>query len=134
MTLTAITDLTRYSTILIDDPRQIDEARTAMSGAAAVWFNNLAKSRPDLLVAYSAFLAEFRRVYLSAQRLDNPFDHLCSLRMTGPMQEFVADFNARLARCPTIVHPLLSISDFRCALPAALAAKLERSRVTSVWG
>ena len=117
-----------------DDPRRINEARTAMSGAAAVWFDNLAKSRPELLVAYSAFLAEFRRVYLSAQRLDNPFDHLRSLRMTGPMQEFVADFNARLARCPTVVHPLSSISDFRRALPAALAAELERSRVTRFGG
>ena len=137
---TFINDLDRHYRLdsvfydIDDDPCQINNAHTAMLGAAAVWFDNLAKSRPELLVAYSIFLAEFRRVYLSAQRLDNPFDHLRSLRMTGPMQEFVADFNARLARCPTIVHPLSSISDFRRALPAALSAELERSRVTRFGG
>ena len=137
---TFINDLDRHYRLdsvfynIDDNPRRIDKARTAMSGAAMVWFVNLAKSRPELLVAYSAILAEFCCVYLSTQRLDNPFDHLRSLRMTGPMQEFVADFNARLARCPTVVHPLSSISDFRRALPAALSAELERSRVTRFGG
>ena len=50
------------------------------------------------------------------------------------MQEFVADFNARLARCPTVVHPLSSISNFCRALPAALAADLKCSRVTRFGG
>jgi len=111
----------------IDDSRRVDEARTAMSGAAAVWFDNLARIRP--LTTWSAFLDEFRRVYLSARGLDNEFDRLRSLRMTGPIQEFVAEFNARLARCEN-TPSRSAICDFRRALPPSLSAELERSRVT----
>ncbi len=117
-----------------NDPRRVDEARTALVGPAALWFDNLSASSPALLSSYSSFLTEFRRVYLSAQGLDNPFDNLRSLRMTGPMQEFVAEFNARLARCPPPVLEQSSISDFRRALPASLASELERSRVTRFGG
>jgi len=111
----------------IDDSRRVDEARTAMSGAAAVWFDNLARIRP--LTTWSAFLDEFRRVYLSARGLDNEFDRLRSLRMTGPIQEFVAEFNARLARCEN-TPSRSAICDFRRALPPSLSAELDRSRVT----
>ena len=117
-----------------DDPRQINEARTTMLGATAVWFINLAKFRPELLVVYSAFLADSRQVYLCAQHLENPCDHLRSLHVTGPMQEFVADLNAWLACCPTVVHPLLSISNFHHALLAAVAAELKSSQVTCFGG
>ncbi len=115
----------------IDDSRRVDEARTAMSGAAAVWFDNLARIRP--LTTWSAFLDEFRRVYLSARGLDNEFDRLRSLRMTGPIQEFVAEFNARLARCEN-TPSRSAICDFRRALLPSLSAELERSRATRFGG
>ena len=115
----------------IDDSRRVDEARTAMSGAAAVWFDNLARTHPP--TTWSAFLDEFRRVYLSARGLDNEFDRLRSLRMTGPIQEFVAEFNARLARCEN-TPSRSAICDFRRALPPSLFAELERSRVTRFGG
>ena len=69
-----------------DNLRRIDKACTAMSRAAGIWFDNLAKSHPKLLVAYSAFLAEACRVTLSALRLDNPLNYLLSFRMTGSIR------------------------------------------------
>ncbi len=56
----------------IDDSRRVVEARTPVSGAAAVWFDNLARTHPP--TTWSDFLDEFRRVYLSARGLDNEFD------------------------------------------------------------
>lgn len=117
----------------LDDPRRVDEARTAMVGQAAAWFDGLALSRPDAVSSWSTFLVEFRRVYLSAQGLDNVFDHLRSLQMTGPVAEFIAEFNARLARCPPLPE-ISSISDFRRALPPSLANEVDRSRITRFGG
>jgi len=81
--------------------------------AAILWFDNLARSHPP--TTWSAFLDEFVRVYLSARGLDNEFDRLRSLRMTSPIQEFVAEFNARLARCEN-TPSRSAICDFRGAL------------------
>jgi len=88
-------------------------ATATHDGAAIVWFDNLARSHPP--TTWSAFLDEFRRVYLSARGLDNEFDRLRSLRMTSPIQEFVAEFNARLARCEN-TPSRSAICDFRGAL------------------
>ena len=35
-----------------DSPRRVEEARTAMSGASAVWFDNLTAAHPDVLTSY----------------------------------------------------------------------------------
>ena len=79
------------------------------------------------------FRVEFERVYMSALGFDSVFDKLRSLRMTGSLAQFNAEFNARYARCPPVPEESI-ITDYRRALPATLAAELERSRVNRFGG
>ena len=129
---TFLNDLDRHFRLNIAFYKLVDEARQAMTGSYAVWFDSFVNAH-DGQVSWSTFGDEFRRVYLSAQGLDNVFDHLFSHRMTGAISQFIADFNTRLARCPSF-PPAAAIAVFRRALPAPLAADLERSRVTRFGG
>ena len=116
-----------------DDIRRVFDARLAMIGSAATWYDNLARSRPTAFSSWSAFQGEFDLVYMSARGLDNVFDKLRSLRMTGSLPQFNAEFNSRRARCPPTPEEAF-ISDYRRALPGALAAELERSRISRFGG
>lgn len=112
---------------------RVQEARLSMSGDAAKWYDELKKSRPGAIATWDMFMEEFRLVYLSSKKLDNPYNSLRSLRMTGTIQEFIALFNTQLGRCDRL--PVQSVvADFRNGLPAALNARLDESRTIRFGG
>jgi hypothetical protein len=105
-----------------------------MSGSAASWFDDKYAPDPDSLSTWSAFAAEFSRIFLGHdihQVSDDMFTHLRQLKCKSlhpdEFSDFVDEFNIRIGRCGEVAE-IIWVFEFLYFLPDDLTSRLHEVR------
>jgi len=108
--------------------RRIHVARMSMTGAAGLWFDQIAAISSASFGTWADFEQSFSSTWLASEGVANPVSDLLALRCTSAsvVPAFLPRFSAHLSAC--VVTSTTAVAIFRSLLPASVAAHAESMR------